>query len=306
MLFIIFIIFISINLYGQEAEKPFVFPHKTGDIFEYFCEDGPGWYDTLQIKTVFDSTDENGVIHFIQKRWLLNPYRPDDGYIGDSAKYWLDTINQTIYGASVTTDSTLIIKLDANKGDIFIDSLNRVAVKVNDKWEEFLWGNATAFMEFIIYDCSFIEQPETWNDIYWLDIADGYGVVWRGSGWSFSIRGAVINGIAYGDTTLVTFVRNNTNLPGSIKLNQNYPNPFNPSTTISFEIRERNNISLIIYDVTGREVKRLIDNNEYEAGEHKIMWYGSNESNNPVSSGVYFYRLIAGEAISTRSMILMK
>jgi hypothetical protein len=300
------IIILNCNIYSQETEKPFDFPHKTGDMFQYFCEDGPGWYDTIQIFTVFDSTDGKGIIHMKQKAYMLNPFRAPDHFSASDYYYWIDTVDQAVYGWGINTDSTLLFKLNGKIGDIWIDTLNNELVKVRDKWTQDVWGKEVSIMEIVHYRPGNLNDTLTWLDVFWLSVADGYGIVWRAAGWSLTLMGAVIDGTVYGDTTLVTSVRNNTGIPGSIKLNQNYPNPFNPATTISFEIKERNNILLIIYDVTGREVRRLIDNNEYEAGGHKIMWDGSNESNNPVSSGVYFYRLIAGEAVITRTMILMK
>jgi hypothetical protein len=292
--------------FGQETEKPFVFPHKTGDMFQYFCEDGPGWYDTIQVFTVFDTADENGIIYMKQKAYMLNPFRPSNFFIDRDSYFWIDTVNHTVYGWGIGTDSTLLFKLDGKIGDIWIDTLNNELVKVMDKWTQIVWGKEVSIMEFGHYAPGDLTDTTTWLDVFGIYVADGFGIVFRGAGWSINMMGAVINDTLYGDTTLVTSVKNKMAIPETIKLNQNYPNPFNPSTTISFEIKERSNISLIVYDVTGREVKRLIDNNEYEAGEHRITWDGTSESENRVSSGVYFYRLIAGEAVSTRSMILMK
>jgi hypothetical protein len=73
----------------------------------------------------------------------------------------------------------------------------------------------------------------------------------------------------------------------------NYPNPFNPTTTISFSLNTEINedTKLIIYNLKGQKIKTLI-NETISAGEHSIVWDGTDESNQPVSSGIYFYRLI--------------
>ncbi|MCX7798695.1 MAG: T9SS type A sorting domain-containing protein [Melioribacter sp.] len=94
-------------------------------------------------------------------------------------------------------------------------------------------------------------------------------------------------------------------LPNSFSLEQNYPNPFNPSTTISFQIAELSNVKLIIYDALGREIKKLIDEVK-PAGKYSVLWDGSDNTGNKVTSGVYFYKIIAGNFIQTKKMILMK
>ena len=83
-------------------------------------------------------------------------------------------------------------------------------------------------------------------------------------------------------------------------LAQNYPNPFNPSTEIHFTLSSASDVSLVIYDVLGREVARLAEG-RMEVGDHALNW---NAGSNP--SGVYYYRLTAGGVTQTRSMILTK
>lgn len=95
------------------------------------------------------------------------------------------------------------------------------------------------------------------------------------------------------------------NLPTEFALLQNYPNPFNPSTTIRFTIPHRGHIRLVIYDLLGKEVKTLL-NEELEAGEHSVTWDGKNEFGNIAASGVYFYRLASGTFISTRKIVFLR
>jgi flagellar hook assembly protein FlgD len=88
-------------------------------------------------------------------------------------------------------------------------------------------------------------------------------------------------------------------------LEQNYPNPFNPSTTISFTLAAPGMTRLDVYDVNGRLVSTLVRGFQ-PAGRSEVKWNGTNSSGNPVASGVYFYRLVAGAAIETRRMVLLK
>ncbi|MDA3813684.1 MAG: M14 family zinc carboxypeptidase [Candidatus Cloacimonetes bacterium] len=90
-----------------------------------------------------------------------------------------------------------------------------------------------------------------------------------------------------------------------VKLIGNYPNPFNPQTAIKFQLSEDMLVKLSIYNIKGQKVRTLI-NEEKVAGSHSIVWNGNDDDNYPVSSGVYFYRMVTGEMISSRKMLLIK
>jgi len=89
-------------------------------------------------------------------------------------------------------------------------------------------------------------------------------------------------------------------IPERFSLYQNYPNPFNPTTNIKFDIQKTSSTKLIVYDALGREVATLV-NEELKAGSYQVDW---SDSNYP--SGVYFYRLQAGDFIETKKMLLLK
>jgi hypothetical protein len=94
-------------------------------------------------------------------------------------------------------------------------------------------------------------------------------------------------------------------LPTSYALDQNYPNPFNPSTIITYTLPEMTNVRIKIYDALGREVRSLLDEVK-SAGKHNILWDGRDNSGNRVSSGTYFYQIIAGDFVQTRKMVMVK
>jgi hypothetical protein len=87
------------------------------------------------------------------------------------------------------------------------------------------------------------------------------------------------------------------------ELKQNYPNPFNPSTSIEFSLQKNSDVSMVVYDMQGKEVARLINNRKLEQGSYK---YDFNSSDFNLSSGVYFYKLVAGDFVSTKKMLLIK
>ncbi|MCB0278483.1 MAG: T9SS type A sorting domain-containing protein, partial [Calditrichaeota bacterium] len=93
------------------------------------------------------------------------------------------------------------------------------------------------------------------------------------------------------------------------RLAQNYPNPFNPSTVISFDVPYQSRISIHIYNILGQLVKRLIDNQLYEAGKsYSVKWDGINDSGNKVASGMYIYRFTdeKSNTVFTKKMMLIK
>lgn len=96
-----------------------------------------------------------------------------------------------------------------------------------------------------------------------------------------------------------------TTLPDNYRLAQNYPNPFNPSTVLEYSLPLRSQVRLEIFDILGRRVRLLVDNWQ-PAGEYSISWNGRSESGERVTSGVYFYRMTAGNYSSRRKMILLK
>ena len=84
-----------------------------------------------------------------------------------------------------------------------------------------------------------------------------------------------------------------------------YPNPFNPTTTISFSIKEKAPVELIIYNILGQKVRTLV-NQPLEPGEHSIVWNGTDNKGRSVASGIYFYRMKAGNYSETQKMVLKK
>jgi len=89
------------------------------------------------------------------------------------------------------------------------------------------------------------------------------------------------------------------------ELHQNYPNPFNPETEISYTLLKDSRVKLDIYNLLGQRIRTLVD--EYqEAGDRSVSWDGKDERGREVTSGIYLYRLQAGEYSEVRKMVLVK
>ncbi|NQT63755.1 MAG: T9SS type A sorting domain-containing protein [Candidatus Marinimicrobia bacterium] len=93
--------------------------------------------------------------------------------------------------------------------------------------------------------------------------------------------------------------------PNRYKITKIYPNPFNPSTTIQYDLPENSDVSLVIYDVTGREVKNLVSKMQ-SPGSYNVSWDGSGRDGQQLAGGMYFARLQAGEYSSVVKMVYLR
>jgi photosystem II stability/assembly factor-like uncharacterized protein len=140
--------------------------------------------------------------------------------------------------------------------------------------------------------------------VNWFQQASGTTVDLKGvwfinpnTGWAVGNNGVILK-TTTGGFTAVRPISNE--IPAEFKLYQNYPNPFNSKTVFSFQLPVFSHAELSIYDVLGREVKILV-NQELRPGTYEVEFDGSN-----YPSGVYYYRLIAGDYTETRKFVLMK
>ena len=316
---LIFVILLSSNSIAQNVDPVSFFPYKTGDMWEYFWDDSQ-YPDTLQNLNIHDSVDAEGNIYLTQFGRFINPIEPavlllDTGY------YKIDT-NFNVFGPYLQwgpeADHVLLYKLNANQGDQWIihtyqDSTTIYGyeiARVKKIWEDELFGIQTTFKAYVYYnttDSTDMTGLGRYGDV----LAHGFGLWSRGGGdlvGDIFLKGCSINDTLYGDTTnIITSVRDLAKgIISDFELYPNYPNPFNPSTTISFNVKSSNNISLIVYDAMGQEVNRLIDNEFFYSGTHELIWNGKNDSNQTVTSGVYYCRLLIGIQSLTNKMVVLK
>lgn len=109
-----------------------------------------------------------------------------------------------------------------------------------------------------------------------------------------------------GDGLTSSFTEERVVLPSDYVLHSNYPNPFNPSTTFSFTLPLDKQISVHVYDLTGRRIRTLINNERFTQGTHRATWDGLLESGLPAASGTYIYTLEYGNFMQSRKMLLIK
>jgi hypothetical protein len=135
---------------------------------------------------------------------------------------------------------------------------------------------------------------------------------WNGSGWvslggtmtgntMFLASSQIYSAFAFiGTSSGVVSVTKGQVIPGECRLEQNYPNPFNPSTSIKYELPKSSEVRLSVYDMLGREVSVLV-NETKEPGNYTATWDA-----NGMASGMYFYRMQAGDFIQTKRLVHLK
>ena len=119
---------------------------------------------------------------------------------------------------------------------------------------------------------------------------------------SISYKGITDQGELAGQMTKSMTIEN---VPDEFVLYANYPNPFNPTTKIDYGLPEEANVSLVIFDILGREVITLVDGPQ-EPGYRSITWNGTDVFGRNVSAGMYYYLLQAGDFVDTKKMVLLK
>jgi hypothetical protein len=146
-------------------------------------------------------------------------------------------------------------------------------------------GNKGSWDELSLSHCSVV--IDTVNDLYKM--------------WYTGIDATGIDKIGYAESPATSIdLQNNVNIPKGVQLYQNYPNPFNPVTMINYQLPMASKVELSIYNLLGQEVATLV-NERQQAGYHIVEWDASG-----IASGVYYYRLEAGNFIETRKMIYLK
>ena len=123
--------------------------------------------------------------------------------------------------------------------------------------------------------------------------------------YSGGLSGQPIGALTWFDMTVGVDKNENTAIPTGFALEQNYPNPFNPTTVIKYVLPSQSNVKLVVYNTLGQVVKTLV-NSEQAGGSYSITWNGTNDYNQKVSSGIYLYKLSAGNFVTVKKMMLVK
>ncbi len=130
--------------------------------------------------------------------------------------------------------------------------------------------------------------------------SESFRLAWVFDGTTNNMTSWDIDDIRLADEPIETRSTADADIPSEFALGQNYPNPFNPATNIAFQVPENSRVTLEVYDVTGRRITTLVDD-QLDAGYHEVTFDGTR-----LASGVYLYRMQAGDFVQTRKFMLVK
>jgi len=148
-------------------------------------------------------------------------------------------------------------------------------------------------------------SPTVEFGLWWATTADTVEVTWPSGAKQYLTDVAADQVITIVEEDL-TPVDDPVNLPANYRLYASYPNPFNPQTTIRFDLPEPAAVTVSIFDITGRLVRTIQQGESLAAGEHTVVWEGSDDHGQRVASGTYFCRLDAGDFRATERMMMVK
>jgi photosystem II stability/assembly factor-like uncharacterized protein len=231
----------------------------------------------------------------------VNADNPDEVYCAQRGR-----LSKTIDGGKnwFRVDTSLkILEPWVGINDLFLSGKERLFVSVQ--------GGGIPFSSYTFGGLYLTDDDcKTWRRIYIGEVRDIFSDEGSPANIYFSTQYGVMRFL---DTLTVTDVMPEEAIkPAHFQLLQNYPNPFNPSTTIKFTIPASLNpsqggtlITLKVYDILGREIKTLVDENK-TVGEYSVTWDGKDKTGNEVSSGIYFYNIKFGDNSITKKMVLMR
>ncbi|MCK4257064.1 T9SS type A sorting domain-containing protein, partial [candidate division WOR-3 bacterium] len=241
--------------------------------------------DTITVNTVIDTNLVEETQYFYKINAVYN--QPDRIVGSDEENLWTDWSSPIFENVEIseTSDTSIVIEAEITDwSGIFWDSLYYRSE------EESLFTGKTHDIVDSIYYYTVPYQPED-SLFYWLCAVDS-------SLW--------LNYTRFPDSGYAFYYSPSTgieeNIPRVFFLSQNFPNPFRQKTVISYQLPVISKVSLKVYDITGRLVITLVDE-EKEAGYYKVKWSGKEKN---LTSGIYFVRLHAGTFIKTRKMILIR
>jgi hypothetical protein len=284
-----------------------------------------------KLKSIGDGTYSSNIIYYANElntdeitidckvMWVANGYF-EDGIVcfhkqlnQPFAGYEYDD-NYYCYLSSYDSDNAriqrFIIKDDKAFTFVIFNEIDTPIV-VKNRWYNY---TVIAKKNFV----SSVNPPERNVDIkYYIDGK----LILRYAGYADSIKGnfaglggsnGAFSQVAYYDdfkiyngAVLPTDVNDKIELNENFSLSQNYPNPFNPTTTIEYELKRPETIKINIYDINGRLVRELI-NEEKNTGHYSINWDGKDNSGKIIASSTYFYQIQAGSYTQAKKMIFLK
>jgi len=309
------LLLVSENASAQVAADYYL-PLRVGNYLEFLSQGNqPGGITNTTLYTIEGSDSISGQLYFREKRmeWPSN----DPSHINVYFVAWLrkDSVGDILIGAlgvRGSTDSVWSSNLDSatvygTPGAYFSKQLIVPGYSTKWSWGEYTWEDTTMSNTVTVQvpvgtftNCIKSREIKRYTSsgaVIYIE----YTYYAKGIGKVMSVRENTSSNVLvqYNAATSVE-VKNELAVSTGFSLCQNYPNPFNPATIINFSIPKSCFVTLKIYDLLGREIETLV-NEEKSVGNYKLKFEGSN-----LPSGVYFYRLHAGSFSETKKLIVLK
>ncbi|MDZ7269120.1 MAG: T9SS type A sorting domain-containing protein [candidate division KSB1 bacterium] len=179
-------------------------------------------------------------------------------------------------------------------------------------WQEKLFSPDYYFVQGI----GFIDEQHGWiggnSSQPTYETRDG-GATWQSAGFGARVNrfrflgdtlGYAVGRLVYKYSRQASGITTLTESPLAFALSQNYPNPFNPSTTITYRLPRAGRVSLVVYDLAGRLIERILDETQ-SAGEHTVVWDAHDQEGNLLRAGVYLYRIQTAAFTASKKMVLL-
>ena len=281
------------------------FPLKVGNKFVYFVESysyPSHIYSISKMIVLKDSILNN------KKYFLFNSFP----YVGTNIWLRVDSITGSLLMYDTSNSCQFYFKeklIDSLKLDTTNCYENSCSYwYIETKGIDTIYNQQTTYKIFVCPPNE-MERKRKYNSLFGLT---KFRFHYSGVGNSYTsegnLKGCEINGVMYGDTSTTIIYSISGKIPDKFQLHQNYPNPFNPTTIIKYQIKELSSphalsgdlVTLKIYDILGKEVTTLV-NEKQSPGTYEVSWDGSS-----YPSGVYFYKLMAGDFTETKKMLMIK
>jgi len=300
IILLLFLITSAIDSMPLDSNLFKYFPLKVGNRWTWFrgtlVAPGPG-YETMKIQSTLYA---NNHTYYVSKY---------DVYLSNGNLYYTANLHYRID----STTGNLLIYNSQNQTECLSDSLNSSRGDSANCTCGYGWYRYDTSSQ-NIFNQNFQAKLFSWSNYF---EAGGFRKYAKGIGRvrernfavmnfvEFTLRGCLIEGVLYGDTSIVGLVQISSEIPDKFSLSQNYPNPFNPVTHFEFRIADFGLAKLTIYDVLGREVETIVNEN-LKSGTYEVQWDAAN-----YPSGVYYYQLTVNSGQltvfrETKKMVLVK
>lgn len=226
---------------------------------------------------------------------------------GDPNGYDLTWDGQYLWHSEYAS-TAMIYKLDPQNGQVISSFVPPKDIILGIAWSDgFLYGVNIEFASGGGRLYKFDPATGAALDSAFWEVPYPLGLTWDGQ-FFWNVSGRIPNGNQriYKVSNPLTSIDNGfPTQPDGFTLAQNYPNPFNPSTTIKYHLAATNDVELKIYNQVGQEIKTLVQARQ-SLGSYQVEWDGRDNNRRLVPSGIYYYRLKAGEQRESRKMILVR